>query len=367
MSGDQVLIKGLGAVTSVGLSAPATCAALRAGIARMNLLEGWTDGGELPDPLFPAGRVPLEWLQPDFPYEWPGHVAMNLELPQPHVFVSPGPERLVELAVPAAAEAWSQAGYAGQSGPGVALYLGLDEEDAGAPIAEALAGALGIRFELGREDRLGRASGLAALHRAARHLRDGRVRVAIVGGVDSLLRRAPSARLAADGRLKTDECPHGLIPGEAAAFLVLELGAGGRRGQVTVDLSAVAEEETAKTGRPSQGAGLTRVLGETGGRLPDFPRVISDLNGERLRHTEWALASVRALGGMDIRSGGPDGAEIWHPADCIGDTGAASGIVNSVWAVTALRNGYARTDTALVWGASDGVLRAAAVLKLDSN
>ncbi len=172
------------------------------------------------------------------------------------------------------------------------------------------------------------------------------------------------AALLEQGRLKLEDVPDGLIPGEAAAFVVLESGANRRRGGVSVGETAIAEEETVRAGESNRGAALTRVLRQTGGTLPDFPRVVGDLNGERLRHIEWALGCIRGLGRVKARAGGPTETEIWHPADCVGDTGAASGILNFVWAATALEKGYALTDQALVWGASDGVLRGAAVLKL---
>jgi 3-oxoacyl-[acyl-carrier-protein] synthase-1 len=361
----MVTIVGTGVVSPVGLSAPSTCAALRAGVSGMRLFEGWADVGEAPDPPFPAGRTPLEWLQPDFPYQWPGHEAMGKPLPRPHVLVTPGPERLVELALPAAEEAWARAGFASQRGPGVGLYLGVDDADDPGPVSEALAGSLGLRFEIVRSDRLGRASGLAALHRAMRHLADGRVRVALVGGVDSLLRRAPVARLEEQGRLKMEDVPDGVIPGEAAAFLVLE--AGGDRGHVGVTETALGEEETVKEGEPSRGVALSRSLARATRSMRDFPWVACDLNGERYRHLEWGISSVRALGHLRMRKGGPTETDVWHPADCTGDTGAASGILDAAWAVTALRKGYARTDSALVWGGSDGPLRAAALLQLTKS
>ncbi len=355
-----VAIAGAGAVTPVGLSAPATCAALRAGVARMRMLEGWTDGGELPDPPFAAGRVPLEWLLPDYPYEWPGHEALGAAPPQPELYVSAGAERLVELALPAAEEAWTRAGFAGQSAPGIGLYLGLDDADDGKPIAQAIAGALGIRFELQRQDCLGRAASLAALHRAVRHLREGRVQTALVGGVDSLLRRARVAQLLEQGRLKHDDQPQGVVPGEAAAFVVLSATPG--RGSVTIEHTALAEEETARTGEPCRGVGLTQVLRGAAGALGEYPLVVCDLNGERYRHIEWGLASMRALGRLEKRAGGTVESDLLHAADCIGDTGAASGVLGVIWAAAALRGGWARTQLALVWGASDGVLRAAATL-----
>jgi 3-oxoacyl-[acyl-carrier-protein] synthase-1 len=54
--------------------------------------------------------------------------------------------------------------------------------------------------------------------------------------------------------------------------------------------------------------------------------------------------------------------ELWHPADCIGDCGAAMGAVTLAWAAFALREGWTARPEVLVWGASDGRARAAALL-----
>jgi len=83
---------------------------------------------------------------------------------------------------------------------------------------------------------------------------------------------------------------------------------------------------------------------------------VCDLNGDRYRATEWSMAAIRTLGALH------GDMSLWHPADCIGDTGAASGIVNVVWAVAAFGKGYASAERTLVWGASEGPARAAAVL-----
>lgn len=358
-------ITALGAITPVGLSAPATCAALRAAISRMNALEGWTDDGKLPDPDVIGGRVPVEHFDPGFADEkWPGHERWKVDVPAPHQLITPGAERLVELALPAAEEAWAASGLDAET-RGVGLYLGLDDRDDGAPLAAAIARHLGVRFEPVRIDSLGRAAALAALHRAARHMREGRVSIALVGGVDSLLRRAPLARLAEAGALRTDKNPRGIIPGEAAAFVVLEAAPRDGRALATLAGSAVTEEKTAGTDDPNQSVGLTKVVrGARQGspELKSFPRVVCDLNGEHYRSREWAFAYIRALGDVHREEGGPSGAEIWHPADCIGDSGAGSGALDVVWAVTAMQKGYALSDHTLVWGASDGPLRAAAML-----
>lgn len=361
MTGVPVDITGLGAVTPVGLSVLATCAALRAGVPRMLAFEGWTDDGPDPNPEFVAGRVPMERLLGLIEENWPGHERWNMTLPRPHVLIEPDAKRLLTLAAPAAEEAWDEAGRPpGRAG----IYLGLDEHDSSTAVADAVGDRLHKTFDLVRGDKLGRAAGLAALHRAARHLADGRVDVALVGGVDSLLRRDSIARQVERGVLHHDKNPAGVIPGEAAAFVVLQ-PAGMARPLARLAGSAVAEEPTAGTDSPNQGQGLTLALRKARERAPKlqaWPRIVCDLNGDRYRALEWSLAVVRALG--DLPEGPASGPE-WLPAEWIGDAGAASGLVGVAWAVAAMRKGYAQAAQALVWGASDGPLRAAAILSAE--
>jgi len=361
VSGTAVDLTGLGALTPVGLSAPATCAALRAGVPRMLTFEGWTDDGPDPNPEFVAGRVPMERLLGLVEEKWPGHERWNLTLPRPHVLIEPDATRLLALAPPAAEEAWDAAGRpAGRAG----IYLGLDENDSATAVADAVGDRLNKTFELVRGDKLGRAAGLASLHRAARHLAEGRVDVALVGAVDSRMRRASIARQIDRGTLHHDKNPAGVIPGAAAAFVVLQPAAMAAP-LARLAGSAVAEEPTAGSDSPNQGTGLTLALRkarERARRLEAWPRIVCDLNGDRYRALEWSLVVVRALG--DLPEGPASGPE-WLPAEWIGDTGAASGLVGVIWAVTAMRKGYARASQALVWGASDGPLRAAAILSTE--
>ena len=88
-----------------------------------------------------------------------------------------------------------------------------------------------------------------------------------------------------------------------------------------------------------------------------MPLVVCDLNGERPRGLEWAVAATRSFGDLS----GDE--EVWHPADCYGDPGAAAGVLDLVWASMAFHRRYAPRPQAVVWGASDGGLRAAAVLE----
>ena len=373
MSGKNPLaITGLGMVTPVGLSVAASCAAFRAGITRFTPIFGKLiddDRGQ-PVPVV-GGRVPLEWFHGGpIEDEYPGHEAWKLPTPPPsHAYVTPGPARLAELALPAAAEAWSAARLADRAPRSIGLYLGVDEAEDGRVVIDALRKLLGVTFAVERVDALGRASGLAAFHRASRHLREGRVEVALVGGVDSWVRAEAIEQLIASGRLRDDDHPQGIIPGEAAAFLVLEaVPPSGVKTLAWLAGSGVAEEPTAGTEDACEGVGLTQALrkARAGADVKSFPRVICDLNGDRYRAMEWAYSLVRALPDLkqDKQSEpwGPEETDRWHPAEYIGDSGAASGIINVAWAVTAMHKGYALIDHALIWGGSQGRLRAAAFL-----
>lgn len=358
---EAIVLTGLGAVSPVGLSAPATCAALRAGIARLGEIETHAvEGPQLEPRPATGGRVPTEWLagEPEAE-EWPGHERFGS--PRPPLgthLVASGAARLVELARVAAREAWEQAGLA-VAATRVTLYLGVDERDD----AEAVARELGPLAASLVAERTGRAAALTALDRAARDLAAGRIECALVGGVDSLVRAEILEALDRAGRLRQAGRPGGVTPGEGAGFVVVERERSARaRGAnpiVRVLGTAVAEEPTAGTDEPNRGEGLTRALRaarEAAGALEAKPLVVCDLDGDRYRALEWSYAELRVLGDL------PGGAEVWHHADCVGDAGAAHNALGLVWAATALERGYARRAAALVWGASAGKTRAAAVL-----
>ena len=360
------VISGVGAVTPVGLDAPASCAALRAGIARMLELESGTVDSQLLEKQ-PAigGRVPLEWFEggPTEP-EWPGHERFELpEPPPPEAYVEEGVERLARLAGPAASEAWRNAKLEGQKGDGIGLYLGLGEDEDAGPVVDNIIRAIGSRLSPVVVRSEGRAAGLVALDSAIGDLSAGRIRGALVGGVDSLIRAPVLERLESAGRLQSGTNPHGVIPGEAAAFLFVEskqqAQSRGASAAVRIVGSSTAEEPTVDTDEPNQAAGLTKVLQATCKDRPEMqvmPLVVCDLNGDRYRGMEWGLATARTFRRFH------EAREIWHPADCIGDCGAASGTLNAVWACGAFERGYAMRDHAVVWGASDGKARAALLL-----
>ena len=86
--------------------------------------------------------------------------------------------------------------------------------------------------------------------------------------------------------------------------------------------------------------------------------MVCDLNGDRYRALEWGLATTRAFGAIQ------GDLDFWHPADCIGDAGAAMGLVNVLWGIHGLRRGYSPSSKVVVWGASENGVRAAVGLEL---
>jgi len=365
-----VLVTGVGAVTSVGLSARSTAAALRAGIARIGPI--WStllDGPGGASGPAQGGRVPLEWFEGGpLEEEWPGHDRFAVAPPAPlHLLIEDGDDRLTRLASRAAMDCRQSMGQS-VSPKDWGLFLGLGEHEApgtGQRVADAVTEAWDdFTPKMVDVQPEGRASALLALQRAFVAIENGHLSGAIAGGVDSLVRPAHYERLAAKGVLRdANSNPQGILPGEAAAFLVLQRNAREGRALARVHGAAAALEPTAGTTTPNTGRALTAALRATqvDAPLKSMPLVICDLNGDRLRAMEWAMAQTRALGELKWRDDAVTSGDTWHPADCIGDCGAASGGVDSVWAALALQEGYALTEEILVWGASDGKLRAAMV------
>src|SRR5262249_30167051 len=149
--------------------------------------------------------------------------------------------------------------------------------------------------------------------------------------------------LADINRLKTDHTVNGIIPGEGAAFVVLEnrKAAMARGSSLLARLDGVAtamESHGIYAGMPCRGDGLTKTLQTTLAAVPrhgiDTSVVVCDLNGERYRALEWGLTLGRALGTVRRSPA------VWHPAGSIGDAGAAAGAINLVFGAVAVSKGY---------------------------
>ncbi len=171
--------------------------------------------------------------------------------------------------------------------------------------------------------REGRAGGLSAVAAAARAIRNGEAELAIAGGVDSYIDLRTLAELDRERRLRSDANRDGFIPGEAAAFLLLGMrGAGTPLALLGAD-GIGHEPGHLGSPEPYRGDGLSGTLARLFEASP-ATRVReswSTMNGESHWAKEWGIAGIRH------RQRFVDGHALHHPADCLGDTGAASGAV----------------------------------------
>ncbi len=177
----------------------------------------------------------------------------------------------------------------------------------------------------------------------------------IVLAVDSYIDLGRLQALDQAYRLKSARGVDGFIPGEAAVALLVERQiprTPTRRPCLSrVTVPVLADEPRPMTGdKPSTGAGLVTALRgalRSGPRLDPPGWILCDMNGESYRAFEWGLARVRLgaqlAGQMALQ----------HPADCIGDTGAACAGILIACATQAYARNYARQRAALVWTAAD--------------
>lgn len=193
-------------------------------------------------------------------------------------------------------------------------------------------------------------------------LRNGKIDIAIVGAVDSLVEQETIDTLYSRNRLKSSACPVGISPGEACAFVVIQSDQSMRRcGTVPKALiSAIRQDRErvafADGGKPT-GEAMCRMLVEfckSEMFSPDGQLwIISDQNGEHHRAYEWGCTIVRLIGelGHEIQP------VVWSVPESFGDVGSASGIFATNLALSAFERGYAPCETAVMLSVSDGEFR----------
>lgn len=332
-----------GMVCSVGLTAATACAAMRAKVAGFDDLPYVDNGGE---PIVGAAVPDLDW-----------------ELKRGR--------RLVEL-LALAVEDCVESGAVGATGR-IPLLLGLAETErpgGGGPFAKTIVGEvvdrLKIRFDVKRSETIpqGHSACFEALRRARELLRDGTVPACLVCGVDSYVNARSLEWLDRQSRLKTLANSDGVIPGEAAAcVLVVRSEREPREGCVAriAGLGFGKEESSIMTEEPLLGHGLASAgraaLAEAGRTMRDMAFRVSDVGGESYGFREQALFLCRLL--SEPRECTP----LWHAAESIGETGAAAGAVGLVMVHQAYRGRYAPGPMAVCTTGSDGGNRAVAVVE----
>jgi len=357
MAKKEAVIHRAGIVTAIGLGAAQTFSSVKAGVAGFGESSVYNSILEpvvmatLPDDALPELSDGIE--------KTPGLTGLQ--------------HRLLRLMTPVFKEVLSGFEPSGLSGR-IPLFLAVPDkhpemqEPVSAAFLDHLATQItdqGLSFDRGQSVMVtaGKAGGLMAVDKALEFLAAGGD-YALVGGVDSFFDLMLLATLDNDQRILGSQVMDGFIPGEGAGLLLL-----GQPGAPPVpDLDSIARIVGVGLGLepghrysedPYQGDGLAdafrNLLAIPGNRGTPVATIFAGLNGENYGAKEFGVANLRSH-----RELLPD-RMVLHPIDCFGDIGAALGPVMIGLAAMGIKDAtYA--PPCLVWSASDGPERAAALV-----
>jgi 3-oxoacyl-[acyl-carrier-protein] synthase I len=158
----------------------------------------------------------------------------------------------------------------------------------------------------------------------------------LIAATDSLLSGPTLSAYEAAGRLLTDTHSNGFMPGEAAGAVLLGLPGAGPELRCT-GIGFGVEHAHIDSGEPLRAEGLThaikQALADAHLQMHDIDYRIADVSGEQYYFKEAALALSRTLRQRK------EAFDLWHPAECTGETGAAAGIALLALADAACRKG----------------------------
>jgi 3-oxoacyl-[acyl-carrier-protein] synthase-1 len=334
-----------GMVCPVGLGAATACAAMRASVAGF---------GELPY-LDNLGQPVIGAAVPGLSFDLRRSRRLALLLARALTDLLDGQPELKTEHIPLIVGMAEPERPGGSGGSTDTIVVAVEEE-------------LKLHFhrKLTRVVATGHTAGFEALWRARTLLQESPVPACIVACVDSCINSATLHWLEQHTRLKTPQNSNGVIPGEAAAALLVQIHPPDRFAAMRVAGIGFSTERVAIfSDEPFLGLGLAeatrQALSEAGQELHDMCFRLSDVTGESYGFKEQSLMLSRVMRGR--RSEFP----IWHCADLIGDTGAAASICHLVRAFEAFVKGYAPGEPAIAFASGVSGRRAAAVLRWDDD
>jgi 3-oxoacyl-[acyl-carrier-protein] synthase-1 len=350
-----------GAVTAVGLTAAQTCAAIRAGIKRNAPIEAQILAHQ--EPRIGA-RVSADPRLRSDDTQW----LLNLAA------------RALRECEASPAPLQPEPGALGDKAPAALLYL-MPEQHRAHPLGQLGDSELLVRLELLLDRRFGPSSrvlrsGAAGCVEAlglARELIDGGATTrCLIGGADSLLRRADLDALGRDNRLLGPTQSQGLVPAEGAAFMLIgraepNTTAGSPTQNIRVRGLGIGYERNTVLGSESSvgeafSSALTTAIADAGISESEIDFVSGNYNGER--YDAWETSHANARSYRTRRERLP----VMWPAASVGEIGVAGGVLAIVAAAAAITDEYAIAadgaagTIASVQVRSDGELRGVVVL-----
>ncbi|HEY6529647.1 MAG TPA: hypothetical protein VIZ65_13225 [Cellvibrionaceae bacterium] len=312
----HVYIAATGMVTPVGLNTIATRAAISAGVSAyadsvcQNRKFESMRMALIPDEALPALNADL--------------LQLNLNCRQ---------QRLLRIATPALRQVVDQVPL--KTPP--PLFLALPESIPGCKFAphpgflNALEIQTGIKFNCA-ESRIfnsGRAGGIEAIQAAFNYFSISGNSIALVGGLDTYLDLLLLAVLDKDERVLANEASNAFAPGEAGGFLLLTVEnvvqyLPNPPRAILYPPGLATEPGHRYSDQPCLGDGLANAFGISikNASGPSINTIYTTLNGEHFGSKELGVAYTRNQRNFDKQI------KIEHPADCIGDIGAAFGPIS---------------------------------------
>jgi len=338
MSAQPLAVVATGLVTSVGLSAPAACAAIRSGLAN-----------------------PTQTRFVDSAGEWIMSHAVPLDQPLR------GRTKLAQMAAMAAEECL--AGVPREDWPRIPLLLCVAEGPRPGR-CEGLEGQLLSAVGKLLDDALfaaescvipqGRVGVAVALLQARKFIYVGNAPAVLIVATDSLLSAATLQALEAQQRLLTARNSNGFIPGEAASAILVSRPTADACLRIA-GLGFATEPASIEKEEPLRAQGLSQAivqaLADAGCAMHDLDVRITDLSGEQYYFKEAALALTRLLRKRKERF------DLWHPAECIGEVGSAIGPAMLAVAEASGRKAYAPGPGMLLHAANDAGQRVAIIAR----
>lgn len=340
MSRTPLAIRKTGLVTSVGLNAPASCAAMRAKITN-----------------------PSETRFIDATGAW--IMAHQVTLEQPWRGIT----KLSHMAAMAIDEALAEVPRAKWHGIPLLLCVAELDRPGRPPNLDAQLFSL-IETELGEhfhpESAVvahGRVSVAMALAQSRQLLARPGIGQVLIAATDSLLSWPTLSHYAQHSRLLTEQNSNGFMPGEGAGALLVGLP-DQRESLLVSGIGFGKEAAHIDSQEPLRADGLSAAikaaLADAGLQLHDLAFRITDVSGEHYYFKEAALAMTRTLRQRRTAF------DIWHPAECSGEAGALAGASVIAVADMACRKDYANGPAILAHMANDSGPRAAITLTFRS-
>jgi 3-oxoacyl-[acyl-carrier-protein] synthase I len=238
----------------------------------------------------------------------------------------------------------------------------VNPQDADDDILHDIESRLQLKHRTGDSTRFnsGSVAAFDALAQARRLFAASETDVCLIAAVDTLVDAGSLVQLDDTRRLKTAQQTDGIIPGEAACVVLASSKPMTATYVVVHGLGTGNESATVLNDEPLLGKGMSaaikHALDESGLDMHDVDFRLSDVAGESFAFEELVIAQTR------LTRKPRESQVLWHHADCIGDCGAANGLIQLSWAEQAFARGYAPGPVALSCASEPEGARAAAVV-----